>query len=186
MQIVLIRHGKPKIEHLKAISANEFGLWVQEYDLADIDMEYLPSNETLDIAQKCSKIICSDLPRSIISARLLQREPDIIDIRFREAKMPSAKWTYPIFSTKTWMLFFRVFQLLGYSANAETIFEIKSRAEGCTETLVKYAKEHGSVLFVGHGIINWFIERRLKSMSWYVDKRSNRDYWGYRVYRYSV
>jgi len=185
VEIIIIRHGRPVIEASRAISASDFNKWVQAYDQATIDQEYQPSSETINIASRCTKIVCSHLPRSIESAKALKKTPDTTEFLFREAEIPSGRWTYPKFKPKTWAIIFRVLQLFGYSANAESLSEIKNRALTCANQLITYAEQHGSVLFVGHGTLNWFIHRQLISMGWNGPTKANSKHWGYGVYQYN-
>lgn len=65
MEIVLLCHGKPKINKGRWLSAAEFGLWVSAYNAAGIDMGCMPSKDLIERADRCSIIVCSDLPRGI-------------------------------------------------------------------------------------------------------------------------
>ena len=52
MKIVLIRHGKPKIDKNGKVNAREFGQWVSEYNLAGIDLTHQPPADALDKAKQ--------------------------------------------------------------------------------------------------------------------------------------
>lgn len=52
----------------------------------------------------------------------------------------------------------------------------------CSERLAELASEHGTVLLVGHGSLNWFIARHLKKMGWSGPNKSPRKYWTFAVY----
>lgn len=97
--------------------------------------------------------------------------------------MPSAHWDYPKLPVKAWAVIFRIFQLFGYSVNAESYREAKKRADTCADRLVQYANEHRSVLFVGHGALNWLIHKRLLQKGWHGPKRSGHNYWEFSVYK---
>jgi len=183
MEIIIMRHGKPVIETSQKISANDFDAWVQKYDQASIDQTCQPSSEAVNIASRCTKIVCSHLPRSIESARVLKKTPNTTEFLFREAEIPGGKWTYPKFKPKTWAIIFRILQLFGYSANAESLSEIKNRAQTCANQLITYAEQHGSVLLVGHGTLNWFIHKQLISMGWHGPTKVNSKHWGHGVYQ---
>ena len=183
MEIIIIRHGRPVIETSQAISASVFGAWVQAYDQASIDRECQPSSEVKNMVSRCTKVVCSHLSRSIESAKALNKTPDMTDFLFREAEIPNGMWTYPKFKPKTWSIIFRVLQLFGYSANAESLSEIKNRALTCANQLITYAEQHSSVLFIGHGTLNWFIHKQLISMGWHGPAKANSEHWGYGVYQ---
>jgi len=96
VEIVLIRHGKPKIDLSGKMSASSFGGRVASYDQSGIDTEHQPTAEAYKRAKQCEFIVCSTLPRSIESAWALNIEtPDIISSLFRQCEMPYANWKYP-------------------------------------------------------------------------------------------
>ena len=183
MEIVLIRHGLPKIDTSKKLGASDFGKWISQYDQAGIDLSQNPTSDVIERVKSCSFIVCSNLPRSVESAHALNIEtPDIINNLFRECEMPYANWNYPKLSIKSWALLFRIFQLAGYSSNTETYKDIKKRVTECTNQLTALSEKHKSVLFVGHGALLWFIHRQLKSMGWFGPKKSVRQHWEFGVY----
>ncbi len=183
MEIVLIRHGKPKVDLSGKMSAAGFGKRVASYDQSGIDAEHQPTAEAYERAKQCEFIVCSTLPRSIESAWALNIEtPDIISSLFRECEMPYAHWKYPKLTGNSWSVLFRILQLAGYTSNAESYKDIKCRTRECTDQLVKLSKEHESVLFVGHGAIIWFIHKQLLRLGWSGPQKSVRKYWDFGVY----
>lgn len=186
MKIVLIRHGKPKIDTSIKISAADFGAWVSDYDLASLDKEYRPTQLAIETATSSAFSVCSSLPRSIESAAFLGiNEPDITSQQFRECEMPYLKWTYPNLSIKSWSVFFRLLQLAGYSNNAESYKDIKRRSEACAVQLANLSHKHGSVIFIGHGTLNWFLHKDLKKMGWVGPKKSAKKHWEWAEYNFN-
>ncbi|MCW9025214.1 MAG: histidine phosphatase family protein [Gammaproteobacteria bacterium] len=183
MEIVLIRHGKPKIETTGIVSAADFGEWVSRYDKAGIDDNHSPSGSVIERAAACGFTVCSDLPRSIESAKLLNLEsPEKVSSMFRECEMPYGKWKYPKLSKSAWSVIFRLLQLAGYSGNSESYREIKERSKVCASQLVELAQSHGSVLFVGHGALNWFLHKELKKLGWSGPDKSTKKHWEFGEY----
>mgnify|MGYP000641593629 CR=1 FL=1 len=183
MEIVLIRHGKPEIDASGKLSASDFGKWLDKYDQAGIDVDHNPTIEAFKMTNRCSYIVCSTLPRSIESAKALNIDtPDMISHLFRECEMPYANWNYPILSIKSWAILFRILQLTGYSANAESYTAIKERTAQCANKLIELSREHESVLFVGHGALLWFIHKKLIRMGWSGPKKSVREHWDFGGY----
>lgn len=183
MEIVLIRHGKPKIDLSGKMSASGFGQRVMDYDQAGIDAEHKPTREACKMAGKCRFIVCSTLPRSIESARALNIEnPDMTSDLFRECEMPYANWKYPKLTGASWSVLFRILQLMGYTSNTESYKTIKHRTQECADQLVELSQKHGSVLFIGHGAIIWLIHKQLLRMKWSGPQKSVRDYWAFGVY----
>jgi broad specificity phosphatase PhoE len=186
VEIVLLRHGKPKINTAGRVSAADFGEWVSAYDMAGIDEEHKPENGAIQRAERCSFTVCSHLPRSIESARLLNIEsPELVSPLFRECEMPYGNWKYPRLSKISWSVFFRVLQLVGYSSNSESYKAIKERSKKCANLLVELAKTHNSVLFVGHGTIIWFIHKHLLTMGWSGPQKSAKKHWEFGKYLYN-
>lgn len=96
MEIVILRHGKPKIETCGSVTASDFGLWVDAYNKTGIDNTRAPSPNAIAKAKVCSAVVCSDLPRSLESAKALGvRHIAVQDSLFRECEMPYASWHYP-------------------------------------------------------------------------------------------
>ena len=187
MEIVLIRHGKLKIDISGKMSASDFGKRVADYDRSGIDTEHKPTNEACERAKKCLFIVCSTLPRSIESARALNIEnPDMTNHLFRECEMPYADWKYPALTGTSWAILFRILQLAGYTSNTESYKAIKHRVKECAEQLVKLSKKHESVLFVGHGAIIWFIHKQLLRMGWSGPQKSVKKYWEFGVYTHKI
>jgi len=187
VEIVLIRHGKPKIDISGKMSAADFGKRVTDYDRAGIDAEHKPTNTACEKAGKCRFIVCSTLPRSIESARILNiGTPDITSHLFRECEMPYANWKHPKLSGTTWSILFRILQLTGYSSNAESCKTIKNRAKKCADQLATLSKKHESVLFVGHGAIIWLIHKQLLRTGWSGPRKSARKYWGFGIYTQDI
>lgn len=184
MQIVLLRHGKPKIRTDIRVSAAEWGTWVEEYNAAGIDPAFPPPESAIQNVKSCSFAVCSDLARSSESALALGIERAVCDSMFRELDIPHAGWRYPKLSLVAWAVLFRLIWALGYSANSESINDGRIRARLCAERLAAMAAEHERVVFVGHGTLIWFISRRLKKMGWSGPKKPPREHWGFGVYSY--
>ena len=183
MQIVLMRHGKPKIDMRRRLNAAEFGVWVEQYNAAGIDDECLPTQEAVAQASQCAFTVCSNLPRSLESANALGIERiGAYSHMFREMDMPHATWRFPTLSLQAWVVLFRLAWALGYSANTESFKSSRTRARSCAEQLANLASTHSTVLFVGHGSLNWFVARYLKRMGWLSVDKSPRKYWEYSVF----
>jgi broad specificity phosphatase PhoE len=65
---------------------------------------------------------------------------------------------------------------IGWSQGAESVREARRRAQRAAERLVELAREHGSVMLIGHGQINRLIARALRRMGWH-GSRPGRAYW---------
>ena len=183
MQIILMRHGVPKIDKYLRLNAAEFGMWVEKYNTADIDTDYPPPQQAIDQAGQCTFVICSNLTRSVESAKVLGIEHiNVKSPLFREMDIPHTAWRFPRLSLSAWSIFFRLIWICGYSAHGESFKSAKERARYCAETLANLSSVHGTVIFVGHGTLNWFIARYLKHMGWLCSKNPPRRYWEFSVF----
>ena len=187
MKIVLLRHGCPEfnLETLKTRKYRPIELHevVRRYRDSPLDTSHLPPAECREIVQQCNAVVCSNLPRSLESARLLGfDEIHLSDGLFRESDLPYANWRRPRLSLYRWFILFRLLWLAGYANNGESIRLAKQRARLASQRLTDLAGEHGSVLLVGHGFINYFIARELRAGGWQGPKRPGHDYWGFAVY----
>ncbi len=185
MKIVLIRHGKPDIKKTGRVSASGFGAWLSDYDLAGIDVTLLPSKETVDHAGECGFVVCSDLIRSLESATLLKIFPHKVCAKFREFETPYALWKYPVLPIIVWIWLFRLLQLTGYSRHSESYVHAKLRSEACANQLIQLAKRHGSVVFVGHGLLNFFMHKYLLKKEWKGPQKFTKKYWSVGEYSYN-
>ncbi len=182
MKIVLLRHGKPKVEFAGQVKACELHSWITAYNLSGINGK--PPLKSIEMAQNCNAIICSDLPRSIQSATALGIDKILmIDSLFSEAGLPYPQWNSPRLPIKVWAILFRIFWFLGYSSNAESLRSAKQRARLAANKLIKMATEYESVLLVGHGFINRFIANALISSGWQGAVYSGNKYWAFEVYQ---
>jgi len=184
MEIILIRHGKPVIPPLKKISPFIFKEWVNSYNASGLCSTSLPTEEALNIAGKCGAIVCSDLPRSLESAKALnENKITLKSALFNEADLPISNWRYPSLSPKIWAIFFRMLWFFGYSKNTESFKETKIRATEAANILKELAKTNRSVLFVGHGVYNRIVANELNATGWLGPKSPGSKHWSYGVYK---
>lgn len=183
MQIVLLRHGKPNIAPPEKIHAHELQQWVDAYNAAGLAAGQAPSTESLHIAQTCRAVVCSDLPRSLESARALGLE-DIaaIDPVFREMALPYSRFPALKLAPKYWVILFRILWFLGYASNGESLREAKLRVALGATRLQEIAARQGTVLLVGHGMANRFLAQALLAKGWKGPRDPGRDYWSFGVY----
>ena len=185
MEITLIRHGKPRLPSLNRLTASAFSDWVREYDASGLCSSSKPAAHVVRRAQACHAVVCSDLPRSVESADALGLNGNILSSAlFNEAGLPVADWRGLKLSPKLWAVMFRVFWLFGYARGSESFAEAKTRAAEAGEALVALAREHGSVLFVGHGVYNRILANQLRKSGWSGPKSPNSEHWGMTVYEY--
>ena len=187
MEITLIRHGKPQIPSLNRLTASAFSDWVREYDASGLCSSSKPAAHIVNHARACQAVVCSDLPRSIESANALGLGEGILSSPlFKEAGLPVADWRRLKLSPRLWAVMFRVFWLFGYSRNSESFKEAKIRGTEAVKTLIELAREHESVLFVGHGVYNRILANQLRESGWSGPKSPDSKHWGMSVYEYQA
>lgn len=183
MKIIILRHGKPVTPSLRKLSASAFSEWVNEYNTAGLCPTSKPTDNTQNFANKCNAIVCSELPRSIESAKVFNNENIVLsDSIFNEAGLPVSNWQAIKLSPKTWAVAFRILWLLGYSKSSESFKEAKSRASEAVEKLTEIALEYESVLFVGHGVYNRILANELRRRGWFGPKNPGANHWDFGVY----
>lgn len=185
MEITLLRHGKPNIPSLAKLSAFSFHQWVQLYNSAGLSPSSKPTNEAISHAAKCNAVVCSELPRSIESANALNiKNITLSSPLFNEAGLPIANWRHLKLSPGFWAVFFRTLWLFGYSNDSESYNEAKTRASESVNKLIELANEHESVLFVGHGVYNQLLSKKLKAAGWSGSYNPGSKHWSFSVYKY--
>ena len=183
MKITLLRHGKPIMPALKRLSASAFYEWVQEYNASGLCPTSKPTIEAISSAKECNAIVCSDLPRSIESAKALNAETIVLSSAiFNEAGMPSTNWHTLKLSPIIWAPIFRLSWLFGFSRKSESFKESKIRAKEAVKKLTETAYEHENVLFVGHAVFNRILANELRKSGWFGSRNPGTKHWGYGVY----
>jgi broad specificity phosphatase PhoE len=184
MRIILLRHGKPNTPPLKKVSSAEFLEWVEEYNKSGLCQTSEPPAQVLEYIKECKAIVCSDLPRSVESAKALGvGDITLSDALFNEAGMPASNWRILKLSPKVWAVMYRVLWLMGYSNNSESFKEAKARAVLAVNKLTEMAHEHESVLFVGHGVYNRILANELRRSGWSGPKNPGSKHWSIGVYK---
>ena len=182
MRVILMRHGKPLLPPQKSVSSVEFKNWIEAYNFAELCENLNPELESIEIAKSCNVVLCSDLKRSLNSARILGvSEVSSIEHKLREMEMPWGKITNLKMKPEYWAVLFRILWFFGYSKNSESFKEAKLRAAHAASLLESTATENGSVLFVGHGMLNRYIAKYLVENGWLVRKKVGSNYWEFGV-----
>ena len=183
MEIILLRHGKPIIPSMQKIKATSFINWITSYNDSGLCSTSKPSINALTRASKCNAFVCSHLLRSKQSAEALNiKKITLSESQFNEAGLPSANWGILKLSPNTWAAIFRILWLFGYANNSESYKEAKIRASYSAQKLMGLAKEHESVLFVGHGIFNRLLAKELKSLGWSGPSNPGSKHWSFGIY----
>jgi len=183
MQIVIMRHGKPDICASEKLRACEMREWIESYDSAGIDRMHVPPVIAMEKAAQCNAVVCSDLKRSVESAGILKAgHVYLSDAVFREFGLPCMTWHSFRLPPMIWAAFFRMLWFAGFSAGGESFRDSRLRMKRGADKLKEVAAEHGSVLFVGHGLYNFFLAKELLSTGWQGPVTPGKRYWEFGVY----
>ena len=167
MKITFIRHGKPEVPELGTLSASEFQRWIEAYNNASLAKSLPPPKQLIALVQGCDVLVCSDLRRSIESAKLLgARNIDCVDAIFREVELPYCTLPSPKLSPAIWALGFRILWFMGYAGNCESKALARQRAYIAAAKLHNLALRNNTLVLVGHSIFNSFIAKKLLEKGW--------------------
>ena len=167
MKIVFMRHGKPDIPELGKLNTCEFYRWIDAYNSANLDTVYKPSKQTVETANHCNVIVCSDLRRSIESAQMLGvKDIHCIDAIFREVELPYSLLPSPRLMPDVWFVLYRILWFMNYAANCESISLARQRAAIAANMLHNKALCNNSIFCIGHSIFNSFIAKELLKKGW--------------------
>jgi broad specificity phosphatase PhoE len=183
MEIILARHGRPKMRQKTWIAPYQLESWIRAYDESGLAEQQIPESMRA-IALAAGLIVSSPLPRCVQSAQALMPSRQIVtDILFREAELPFARWGWPRLPEPVWSVLFRVSWFLGFSANAQSVGLVRGLAKSAAARLIELARAHDSVFVMGHGIMSALIATELLRFGWKGPKRPGHSYWQFSVYR---
>ncbi|NOZ61287.1 MAG: phosphoglycerate mutase family protein [Calditrichaeota bacterium] len=186
MRIVLLRHGRPDVHYPEKMKANEMRKIIDAYNAAGLSEKETPPENAVAAAKTCKIVVCSDLQRSLDSARALGLNPGLVDPLFRELDLPYPNSPFFSLSPFVWSILFRVIWFFGYSANSESYREARKRAASAAQKLIEIAKENESAILIGHGFLNRFISKEFLSRGWQGPRYSGKNFWSLGVYEFSA
>ena len=182
--IVLARHGKPVWSDSALITGHALGEWVEGRNAAHMDPSHPPSAELQHIARAAAGFAVSPLRRSIESLHLLAPEAiPYVDPVFREVEVPGNVPSPLPLPAQVYSKISRIAWYAGWSPNVESFDAARRRAQQAAETLVELLPDQGTLLLVGHGIMNGLIGLKLRKMGWQGPHLRPRRLWAYAAYR---
>lgn len=179
MTIILMRHGKPDHPVSGRFSASALADWCEGYDLADICDS--PPARSMAIARKAHIIASSPLPRARSSLARLGLQPHDVDDLFSEVAMPMLPFERLHLPLTVWLALLRLLWLCGYAGHVESVKHARARASQAADKLVALSNQ-GTVLLVGHGIMNKIIARELRKRGWQAEKHASSRHWSSAIY----
>ena len=180
-QIILIRHAKVDIDNSQKMGSLELSHWVDTYDIAPIDTNSLPSEQTKVLVQSADVVLTSTLRRAIDSAGVLDAEVHEKNSFFNEAGIPEVKFPFIKLKPKSWLVILRVLLLLGLGKKDTSLKASKAQAEMAAKRLLALSLEHDNVALIGHGGMNWLIRKVLMKEGWVLEGKPSNANWGVTV-----
>ncbi len=179
MTIILMRHGKPDHPVSGRFTAQALTAWCEGYDRADI-CDY-PPMRSMTIARQASVIASSPLPRARSSLARLGLQPHAVDEVFSEVAIPTLPFERLHLPLNVWLALLRVLWLCGYAGRVESVQHARQRAQQAADKLIALSQQ-GTVLLVGHGIMNKLIARELRKRGWQAEKHASSRHWSSAIY----
>ncbi len=176
MEIILIRHGKPRSADSPALNALEYIQWIRQYNFSGVSHKSRPNT----INEKLSSyyLVSSHFNRAIESAKIYTgRAPDSISTLFKEMDIPRYKLPFK-YKAMTWVYLCRILWMLGLKGRFESYASARERAEMAAEHLIELSQKHGNLVLFGHVYMNLHIRRSLAKKGWRIASKSN-DFWGH-------
>ena len=179
MTIILMRHGKPDHPVSGRFTARALADWCEGYDQAVICDA--PPPRSMAIARMASVIACSPLPRARSSLARLGLQAQDVDEVFSEVAMPLLPFARLHLPLTLWLALLRLLWLCGYAGRVESVQHARQRAQRAADKLIALS-QHGTVLLVGHGIMNKLIARQLRKRGWQAEKHASSRHWSSAIY----
>lgn len=179
MTIILMRHGKPDHRSQGRLSAQKLADWCEAYDLALVCD--FPPQRSMQIAQRASVVASSPLPRARSSLARLGLSPHNVDDVFSELAVPVVSSERLQLPAVIWLALLRLLWLCGYAGQGESLFAARQRAVNAADKLIALSQQ-GTVLLVGHGIMNKMIARELRKRGWQAEKHASSRHWSTAIY----
>lgn len=180
-EIILMRHGQPKLTMSGKVSLAEMKHWIEHYNLSEIINQPAPQ-ASVQLAASAQVIVSSSAPRALTSVRALCLQPSVVDAVFCEAQLPHGRWRLPRLSPFTWAFILRISWLCGFSGTVESARQARLRASKAAQQLQDLSST-GPVLLLGHGFMNRMIGKQLEASGWTPQMRNANRYWSAVIYQ---
>lgn len=177
MEIILIRHGPPGFDSSRWLHNSDLGQLLAEYKGSRVVSPAPAELLGMLFAFTDKKVCCSELPRCVDSAAALGFSGAARISELNEADLPSPSWLQLPIPYRLAIVGLRLAWFLGYSGGVESYQSTQKRAGVAADKLIEIASVNGSVLVVGHGIMNRLVSRRLRKLGWDADSRDRSGYW---------
>lgn len=191
MRLILMRHGKPKLD-LEALrghwmTAAEVAELIDRYEQSGLDEAFDCPVAQRSLAAQSRLALVSPLPRTQQSlARLELGVESCTDPVFLETVMAKPRLPYGLrwirLPVLTWFSLLRLGWYLRLLNGKESFSACRKRAEQAAMSLESAVRSHDTVLLSGHGLFNVLIGKALIKRGWQQIQTNGHGYWAMTVY----
>ena len=161
--ILLARHGPIAVSWHLRVPGRSLAGFAAQVQRSGIVTDSAPDPTVRHQAQMAGILVCSDLRRSLDSARAVAPERAAMPNRlFREAELPTSFGTSLALRASTWAMLMRAFWFGRICSGSESVAAFRQRARQATDLLEELAAASASVFLMGHGFLNLQIARELR------------------------
>ncbi len=184
MRIVLIRHGRPAMGRSRWIGHAAFARFIDDYQAAGLDGAHPPPPELVEMVKGARRIFCSELQRSIESARMLLPGAELVSSPvFTESPLASPPLPALRMKAPAWAVVARIAWHGGFKPGIESYGQSKQRARKALDMLIAEAESEGIAVLVAHGYFNAILGRTLRHLGWQHVQGAHRPrFWNAVVY----
>ncbi|CAA6825614.1 MAG: Unknown protein [uncultured Sulfurovum sp.] len=140
------------------------------YDRAGLHPKSQPSQNLHDIVNGSDFLLTSELSRAIASANFFDKKIDEKNILFNELPIPEIQFPYFKFQAKTWLIVLRLVLFFTNKKNEEI--------EKGIAYLHKLSNEHKQIVLIGHGGLNYYMQKQLRKEGWKLKGKPSLSNWG--------
>ncbi len=97
---------------------------------------------------------------------------------FNEAGIPDAHIPFFKLPPKKWLIILRILMLLGQGKKDLSLKASKLQAKEAAEYLLTLSEEHQSIVVIGHGGMNWLIQKVLQKKGWKLASKPSHKHFG--------
>lgn len=156
MKVGLVRHFRVQkdLPLIKLVTPREVNQWLDEYDLADVDIGKVDLG---GIAW--GGCYASDLPRALITAAAFHQGPVVSMPQLREAQVRAFFERDIRLPFVLWPLLARLAVAMGHKSMTESPAQLQARVRGVLDEI--FARSDEDVLIVSHSLVMMALRKEL-------------------------
>lgn len=172
MELVLYRHGIPRLSGKNKLLGSDFSDWLEKYRIIDIE-------PIIWEKEKYPIVYSSTLERSISTATQIGKE--IIEKEeICEAELPKLRFPKVRLRVKCWLVIARILWIFGCTNGCESQRKFKERVSGVADWLESIS-HYERLCLVGHGWFNRSLTKELKRRNWMLKESTGKGFLSYQI-----